>query len=256
MKEFLSYLLRGRSIHAIHSSFVFGFMQNVMLDRRTFYCYEEIEMLRNELLQSNELIDVTDLGAGSYASTSSQRKIKTIAKNSATPRKLAQLLFRIGNYFDCRRIVEVGTSLGLTSLYFSSISKEAKVITVEGDSQLAALAMKNFQSLERKNIELLQGSFEEKLPEALSQLTLIDLGYLDGNHRKEATLSYFNSMLPFTHEKTILIIGDIHWSPEMKGAWNEITSQPQVTLTLDLFYVGIIFFRTELLKQNFVLRFL
>jgi predicted O-methyltransferase YrrM len=255
-KEFINYLLRAKGIYSIHSPFVFEFMQNVMHDPRTFYCYEEIEKLRRELLQSNELIDVTDLGAGSYLATSSRRKIKTVVKHSATPRKLAQLLFRIGNNFDCRRILELGTSVGLTSLYFSSVSKEAKVITLEGDAQLAALAKKNFQVLERKNIGLLQGSFEKNLPEALKQLSIIDLAYLDGNHQKDATLSYFNTLLPFTHEKTIVIIGDIHWSKGMKEAWNEIISHAEVTLTLDLFYLGIIFFRKELSKQNFILRFM
>ena len=121
-----------------------------------------------------------------------------VAKNSATSPKYAQLLFRMGNYFESRRIIELGTSLGLTSLYLSSVSKEAKVITLEGDVHLASLAERNFQSLGRNNITLLRGSFEENLEGALKRLEKLDLAYLDGNHRREATIKYFNMLLPFT----------------------------------------------------------
>lgn len=254
VKEFFRYFLKSKGIYSIHSPFVFDFIRNVLHDNRTFYCYKEIETLRSTLLQSNEVIEVNDLGAGSHTATSSVRKIKMIAKNSATPPKYAQLLFRIGNYFECRRIIELGTSLGLTSLYLSSVSKEAKVSTLEGDVQLASLAEKNFQSLGRQNITLLQGPFETNLEEALKQLGKTDLVYLDGNHRREATLKYFDILLPFTHEKSVVIIGDIHWSPEMKEGWEEIISKPRVTTTLDLFFFGVVFFRQELSKQHFILR--
>jgi len=254
VKEFFRYLLKSKGIYSIHSPFVFDFVRNVLHDNRTFYCYEEIEMLRSTLLQSNDVIEVIDLGAGSHGATSPVRKIKTIAKNSATPPKYAQLLFRIGNYFECRRIIELGTSLGLTSLYLSFVSKEAKVNTLEGDAQLASLAEKNFQSLGRQNITLFRGSFEKNLEEALRPLGKTDLAYLDGNHRRETTIKYFDTLLPFTDEKSIVIIGDIHWSPEMKEAWEDIISKPRVITTLDLFFFGIIFFRKELSKQHFILR--
>lgn len=253
-KEFFKYLVKAKGIYSVHSPFVFDFMRNVLHDNRTFYCYEEIETLRRTLLQSNEEIDVNDFGAGSHVATYPGRKIKMIAKSSATPPKYAQLLFRIGNYFECRNIVELGTSLGLTSLYLSSVSKEARVVTLEGDAHLASLAEKNFQLLRRQNITILQGSFEKNLEEALKQMEKTDLAYIDGNHRREATIKYFNAFLPFTHEKSVVIIGDIHWSPEMKEAWQEIISNPRATVTLDLFFFGIVFFRKELSKQHFVLR--
>lgn len=254
VQEFFRYLLKSKGIYSIHSPFVSDFMQNVLYDHRTFYCYEEIEKLRKTLLQSNNVIEVTDLGAGSHSAASATRKIKMIAKNSATPPKYAQLLFRIGNYFECRQIIELGTSLGLTSLYLSFVSKEAKVVTLEGDAHLAALAEKNFQSLGRQNITLLRGPFEKNLQEGLKHLEKTDLAYIDGNHRREATIEYFNTLLPFIREKSVVVVGDIHWSPEMKEAWKEIISNPPVTVTMDLFFFGIVFFRKELSKQHFTLR--
>ena len=131
---------------------------------------------------------------------------------------------------------------------------QAQVVTMEGDENLAALAEQNFKLLSRKNITLVKGPFDIRLPEALSMLQTIDMVYIDGNHRKDPIINYFRRILPFTHEHSIIIIDDIHWSHEMQEAWNEIIQIPEVTVTIDLFQMGIIFFRKELSKQHFVLR--
>lgn len=253
-KEFLGYQLRSTGIHSAHSPFLFDFMQNVLHDSRTFYCYEEVEKLREELLLSEEKISVNDLGAGSKVSQLRNRSIASIARHASTPAKFAQLLFRIGAHYECKSVLELGTSLGLTTLYLSCVSKGAQVITIEGDESLAAYAATHFQSLQKSNIALIQGAFENELSSALKQLGKVDLVYIDGNHRMEATLNYLQQILPFTHEKSILVFGDIHWSKEMKRAWKEITSSQLITATIDLFFIGIVFFRKEISKQDFVIR--
>ena len=253
-KEFLNYQLKSTGIHSAHSPFLFDFMQNVLHDKRTFYCYEEAEKLRGKLLLSTEKINVNDLGAGSKVSHSSNRSVRSIVANASTPAKFAQLLFRIGAHYESRSVLELGTSLGLTTLYLSSINKEATVITIEGDESVAAYAAKHFQSLQRKNITLLTGVFERELPLALNHLGKVDMAYIDGNHKLNATIDYFMQILPFTHEKSILVFGDIHWSREMKSAWKKIISSPLITATIDLFYIGIVFFRKEISKQDFVIR--
>jgi predicted O-methyltransferase YrrM len=253
-KEFLKYQLQSTGIHSAHSPFLFDFIQNVLHDKRTFYCYEKVERLREKLLLSEEGILVNDLGAGSKVSQSPKRTIRSIAIDAATPAKFAQLLFRIGTHYGCKSVLELGTSFGLTTLYLSCVSEDARVITIEGDESVAAYAAKHFQSLQKSRINLIQGAFENELPSALKQLGKVDLAYIDGNHRRDSTLNYFRQILPFTHEKSILVFGDIHWSKEMKRAWKEITSSQLITATVDLFYVGIIFFRKELSKQDFVIR--
>ncbi|MBX7139913.1 MAG: class I SAM-dependent methyltransferase [Chitinophagales bacterium] len=253
-KEFLRYIVRAQSIRSIHSPFVFDFVQQVLHDPRTFYCYDEIEKLREQLLLVEDLIRITDHGAGSAVITSPARSIRSMARHAATPAKFAQMLFRLGVHYECKNILELGTSLGLTTLYLSSISQDAQVVTIEGDPQLAALAAKHFELLNRKNISLLTGTFESQLQTAAEKLERIDLAYIDGNHRKEATLNYFHHLLPFIHEKSVLVVGDIHWSKEMDEAWKEITSSPGTTATIDLFYLGLVFFRKELSKQQFVIR--
>ncbi|MEO5674981.1 MAG: class I SAM-dependent methyltransferase [Chitinophagales bacterium] len=254
-KEYFKYLSSAWGIHSIHSPFIYDFFKEVLLDRRRFYCYDEIEDLRKQLLHSDSTTTVKDLGAGSEVFTSENRKVKSIARHSATSAEYAQLLFRTGNHFSSKKVLELGTSLGLTTLYFSSISNDAKVITLEGDPNLAKMSSENFLRLKKNNIMLLNGPFNEKLPVALSLLKSVDLVYMDGDHGKEPTRLYFNILHPYIHENTILVIGDIHWSPGMKAIWKEIAAHAQVTASIDLFYLGIIFFRKELSRETFILRF-
>lgn len=235
----------------MHSPFVFDFMKHVLYDHRHFYAYDEIEKMRENLLKGDLTLEVTDYGTG----TSSKRSLKSIIKTSVKPAKQAQLLFRIVDHYKCYKILELGTSLGLTALYLASASKNSNVITLEGDPQIALQAQKNFNALKKKNILLCTGKFEETLNSALTLQDKTDLIFFDGNHREEATLQYFQQSLHHADERSIFIFDDIHWSRGMKKAWHIVQVNERVTITIDLFYLGIVFFRKELSKQHFVLRF-
>ena len=82
------------------------------------------------------------------------------------------------------------------------------------------------------------------------------MAYVDGNHRYEPTIRYFQLLLSHAHNDTILIFDDIHWSAEMEKAWKEIQQHPSVRCTVDLFYLGFVFLRDEFkVPQHFVVRF-
>lgn len=239
----------------MHSPFVYDFMLHVLYDKRHFYAYDEIERLRSILLSSDEEMEVTDFGAGGKSGRIIKRPIGSILKTSSKPPHQAQLLFRIAEHYQCRNIIELGTSLGISTMYLAASGKKSKVITLEGAPQLAARAQNNFNSLGMKNIEMLTGEFSLTLPLALQKSGNADLIFFDGNHRKEPTLSYFQQSLHAMHEDSVFIFDDIHWSVEMKKAWKIIQANEQVTLSIDLFHLGIVFFRKQLSKQNFTLRF-
>ena len=255
MKNYLHYLHNRRSKYYIHSPFVFSFINDVLNDDREFYCYEEIESLRKNLLRSKDKIDVQDFGAGSVMGPASIRKISSIAKTSAAPAKYSKLLFRIVNHFRSNKILELGTSLGISTAYLSAWSNEAEVVTLEGSLSVTEQAKKNFSYLGRNNINLINGRFEDKLSSTVQQMKKIDFLFLDGNHRLSPTLSYFETCLPYLHQDSIVVLDDIHWSEEMLEAWNEIISRPEVTLSFDLFRLGILFFRKDRVKENFTLWF-
>lgn len=256
--KYFSYYLKasnGRG-HGTHSPFVFDFITNVLNDDRDFYAYTAVEKQRNKLLKDERSIEVNDFGAGSSVLAVNTRKVADIARSSLKPKKYAQLLFRMVNYYEPQNILEIGTSLGITSAYLAMAGKKGKLVTLEGSAEIANIARHNFQELGLDTIELTEGNFDETLPVVLNRYASFDFVFIDGNHRMEPTLRYFEQLLPVTHTDTCLIFDDIHWSEEMEQAWEEIKKHPQVTSTIDLFFIGIVLLRKAFKeKQHFVIRF-
>ena len=240
----------------MHSPFVFDIINKVLKDKKQYDCYSVIEKHRQHLLQNEEEIEVEDFGAGSSVMKSNKRIIKNITSSSLKPKKFAQLLFRIVQYYKPATILELGTSLGITSAYLAKGNEKATVYTCEGSSAIAAIAQKNFSALQIKNIELTEGDFAKTLSPLLNEIGKIGFAFVDGNHRKEPTIEYFTKLLNFSTHSTILVFDDIHWSKEMEAAWDEIKNHSSVTLTIDLFFIGLVFVNPDFkVKQHFIIRF-
>jgi len=225
-------------------------------DKKQYEHYPIIETARQKLLQQNGEIEVEDLGAGSSVIKTNKRKVSDIASSSLKPAKYAQLLHRIVKYYQPKTILELGTSFGVTSSYLASANLNAKLFTIEGSPAIANIARKTFERVGLNNIELIEGDFDTVLSPLLEKLNKIDLAFIDGNHRKEPTLGYFHQLLQHSTASTILIFDDIHWSKEMEEAWMRIQRSPQVTLTIDLFFIGLVFVNPDFkMKQDFRIRF-
>ena len=257
-KKFLYYYFtasNGKG-HGIHSPFVFDLITNVLKDKKQYDCYDKIEARRKILLQDSQVITVQDFGAGSAVIKTNKRKVSDIAASSLKSKKFAQLLFRMVNYYQPQTILELGTSFGITTAYLASGNAAAKVFTCEGADTIANIAQQNFNKLGLKNIDLIIGDFARTLPQVLTRLNTVDLAFIDGNHQKEPTLDYFRQLARCSTSSTVLIFDDIHWSKEMEAAWNEIKQAAGVTLTVDLFFIGIVFFNTNIkIPQHFTIRF-
>jgi len=242
--------------HGAHSPFLFQFITRVLNDTVKYEAYERVEKLRKQLLHDSRLFVVEDFGAGSAFLKKYQRSIRSIARNASKSRKYGQLLYRMVRHYQPQTILELGTSLGITSSYLSLAKPEARVITMEGAGEIATVAGQNFSKLALKNIELVKGNFDDSLPGVLNELSSVDFAFVDGNHRSEPTERYFNQLLGKTHADSILVFDDIHWSREMEKAWEAVKAHPSVRCSIDLFFMGIVFFRREFLeKQHFVIRF-
>jgi predicted O-methyltransferase YrrM len=256
--SYLRYWLRSGNAHGLHSPFIYGLYTTVICHNGTFQAFGPIEARRRELRQSTQRIAVTDFGAGSQVAGASgrERKLCDIARHAAKPPRLAQLLFRLVNHFQPATILELGTSLGLTTAYLAAADSRNQVITFEGCPNTAAVARETFEKLHLLNVQLVTGNLDQTLPATLAELAKpVDFVFFDGNHRYEPTLRYFEQCLDKAHENSVFVLDDIHWSAEMEQAWAAIKSHPAVTVTVDLFYVGLVFFRRKQPKQNFWLRF-
>lgn len=257
-KKFIHYYFTAKNGkgHRIHSPFVFDFIKNVLNDKTTYGCYKSIEPLRKQLLNDNTIIAVEDFGAGSAVIPFRDRKVSAIAASSLKKKKFAQLLFRIVKYYQPGTIVELGTSFGITTSYLAFASTDAKVFTLEGSKAIGDIAEANFKKLNLKNIFFIRDNFERSFPFVLEKIKNIDLLFVDGNHRRDATLAYFHESLEKSNSFSVFIFDDIHWSNEMEDAWKQIKSHSSATLTIDLFFIGLVFFNPDFkVKQDFIIRY-
>ncbi|HCN85200.1 MAG TPA: SAM-dependent methyltransferase [Sphingobacteriaceae bacterium] len=252
---YVRHRLKAKTRHGLHSPFVYRLVDKVIYDFSPKEVYSDIEQLRSELLHDNRVITITDLGAGSHVNNNKKKQVKQLAKNALKPAKLAQLIYRIANDFQPRNIVELGTCLGVTTAYLAKAVPSAKVISIEGCPETALVAKENLEKLHIKNAKILTGNFDSVLPGFIATENPLDFVFIDGNHRKEATLSYFNLCLPALQENSVMIFDDIYWSKDMEEAWEEIKAHPLVTVTVDLFWIGLVFFKTGQAKEHFRIKF-
>ena len=253
--NYINHQFNAKTRHGVHSPFVYNLVDKVIYDFKDKSEYLEIENLREKLLNDDRTITITDLGAGSLVNNHKQKKVKDLAKNALKSKKLAQLLYRLAKEFNPKTAVELGSCLGVTSAYFGKAIPDGKVVTMEGCPQTAALAKENLSLLAINNTEVVVGNFDINFPEFVQSQEKIDFVFIDGNHRKQATLDYFKLCLPKIHENSVLIFDDIYWSKGMKQAWKEIKNHSKVTLTIDLFWIGLVFFKTDRFREHFKIKF-
>jgi len=253
--DYLKHRLTAKTRHGTHSPFVYKLADEVIYDFTDKSEYKSIEQQRKKLFSDESIITVTDLGAGSHLNKNRTKKVNQIAKNALKSPRLAKLIYRLAKDTNPKTAIELGTCLGITTSYLAKACPDAEIITIEGCPETAEVARQNFNDLELDNIELHVGNFDGILPDIIARLPSLDFVYIDGNHRKDATLNYFKWCLPKVTEDSLLIFDDIYWSEGMKEAWAEIKNHPDVTVTVDLFWIGLVYFKKGRAKEHFKLKF-
>ena len=253
--SWIKHRLNANTRHGVHSPFVYRLVDEVIYDFTPRDEFSTIENLRKKLLSDKRTITITDLGAGSHVNNNKQKQVKQLAGHALKPARISQLLYRIVNDLKPKISIELGTCLGITTAYLAKAAPASKVISVEGCPQTAAIAKENLKTLNAENVELKTGNFDTVFPEILNQLETVDFVFIDGNHRKEATLNYFHQILRKITADSLIVFDDIYWSKGMTEAWEEIKKHPDVSLTVDLFWIGLVYFRKGQAKEDFKIRF-
>lgn len=256
LKDYLKYRVSALTRHDIHSPFIFDFIETVLRDKRKYEEYFQLGELERGLARNDEFIQLTDLGAGSRK-PAKEKRVDEILSTSVQKPKYRELLFRIVRKYHSNSVVELGTNLGLSSAFIAEgLKSGGHLYTLEGDPELIKIAKAVlYQTPSGAQVEIIEGNFDDKLPELLVTLDKVDLAYIDGNHTYEATKRYFEMFLPKMASKGILIFDDIYWSEGMKQAWSEICAHPASQYTVDLFQLGIVFLDPVKVKQHFVLKY-
>ncbi|MGJ8593495.1 MAG: O-methyltransferase [Aquaticitalea sp.] len=250
--SYIKFLLKSKNQHGVHSPFVFDLVTKCFYDKTDYPKYSNIKSYRDSLLNNSQNIEITDFGSGSRVFDSNKRVISDIAKNSGTSFKRAKLLFRLVSYFESKTILELGTSLGIATYSLALGKSDSTLLSIEGCPEISKFTKEQLQKFQVENVDLKTGSFSEIIPTL--EKTNWDLVFFDGHHDKNATLDYFEQILPSIHNDSVFIFDDIHWSKGMTEAWESIKNHPQVTVTIDTFFWGFVFFRKEQVKEHFVIR--
>lgn len=255
LSSYVEHLVKARTRHGIHSPFIYQLTSEVLRAHGPAPAFTAIEQLRDDLLASDQTIRVNDLGAGSRVLDLPIRRVSDIARTALKPTKQAQLLFRLARYFDPATVLELGTCFGITTLYLARGAENGRVHTIEGCPQTFRIAQHHFEQLRQRNVEPHLGSFRTRLPDLLRKVPSLDMVFIDGHHLKEPTLEYFGLCADRAHNDSVFILDDIHWSRGMEEAWEAVQHDPRVTVTVDLYDLGLVFFRREQEPQHFRLRY-
>ena len=249
--QYFKFLSTAKTIYELDSPYLYDFAVNVIEDKRYYYVFALMEWFRKQLKKDHTTLKVSDFGSGSLIHSDNTRTISQLAKHGSISNQEGKLLFRIVRHYAPKSVLELGTSIGISSIYIHAVNKQSTHITVEGCEALANVAKNNFERLKLKNVHLINAEFDAALDYLLEQKHQLDFCYLDGNHNEKATLNYFKKLMPLFHDKSVLVIADIYWSDSMIKAWEHLKNRPEVKLTIDLFHFGILIFDPKFkAKQN------
>lgn len=246
---------RTKQGHRVHSPFLYSLITNSLHKKINSNWVVDVEKYRRNLLRNKTIVDVVDLGAGSQFDKNPKRRICDIVRHSSTSARDGRLLFNLASAMQCRNILEFGTNLGIGTLYLANSTSCERVITIEGCPELSELAQSGFCKMGLDNIKLVNADFSDAIQQALSELPTLDFVFLDGNHRYQPTLDYFSQCLPYVNNDTVFVVDDIHKNAEMELAWKKLSDSQNVTLSLDFYTMGVLFFRRQLSKQTICLRY-
>lgn len=252
------FYLNAVTKYQVHSPFVFSWIKEVLEDERYYYSFDDIRALRQKMLYSNVPVTLIDYGTGpdgiydAHAEpVQRQSTLRKVVQRSGSDSRQGELLFRLVYWLRPQVILELGASVGLSTLYLSrGAGSQSKVVALEGCPQSAAIARLNLETLKVKQAQVVTGAFEQTLESTLSNLPGVDLVYFDGNHQREATLQYFEQCLVKAGDQTVFVFDDIHWSEGMEAAWATIQQHKRVTLTIDCGYFACVFFRQEFKEKQ------
>lgn len=246
---------RHRKGFGIHSPFVFNLITTVFRNKTDPEIVSTVENIRNRLIKDTRLINVNDLGSGSGNMKTGVRRVADIARYCSIPPKYGILLSNMARAFGGSAVVELGTSLGISTMYMAASCGNTTVYTIEGSPEVADIARAGFEAAGLGGIRLLKGSFDDMLPEIRKENICPGLVFIDGDHRKEPLLRYFGQIAEMSDDRTVVIIDDIYRSGEMAEAWNEIKNDRRVSVTIDIFRMGLLFFRKGIYHMNYVIRY-
>lgn len=254
--KYIRYFLfaKHKKGHGIHSPFVYNLISKVLNNESEHEDLKQVTDAHNKYIKSTKYIEFEDLGAGSNYNKAKKLTLGKIIRRSSVDKKYGKLIFNLIKYFNPTNILELGSSVGISSAYIAQAAPHSIFKSIEGVDEKIQIAKEISFEL-NQNTEFIQGNFDDILNSVLDNYNKLDLVFFDGNHTKQSTLNYFNSCLNKSHNESIFIFDDIHWSRDMEEAWEIIKKNNKVKVSIDIFRMGLVFFKKELSYQQYVIKY-
>lgn len=277
--KYLKYRLaaRGRRGRGIHSPLVYDLIRKVIVNEERWKVPGRVVEVHRALLKDRTRLAFEEFGAGSrVASTESggdsrddftgsdagsgitsvaSRSIRSLTRRSSVNRRFGRFLFRLVRWFRPDELIELGTGIGVSTLYLSA-AFDRQMESVEASPQKHAFSKVLFEQYGIKNVKTHCGTFMQCFEDVVPDPDARSMVFLDGDHRYGATMELVERLIDTRKNgEMLIVIDDIHWSEEMERAWNELRHDSRIPFTVDLFQVGLVFIRDEVSKQHFTLTF-
>ena len=242
--------MRYRKGHGVHSPFVFNLITKVIEESLPYYRFHEIELERRKLHYCLEELSYTDKkGRKEKKHTAT---VSAIVAQEAIKQKQGMLLFRLANFFKYKKMLQIGTGVGISTLYLTSYDSDIQCISLEAIPAFANITKRLLAHETQANVVIRVGEYQHLLPEALTTLQQVDMVYFKSKREHADTFALFEQMLPYVHESTCFVFDGIKTSQQMRLVWKTVCNHPQVTVTVDLYSMGIVFFNPKLHKRNYI----
>ena len=232
--------------HGTHSPFVYDFIRNVLINKKKYPAYKQIAQLCKRLKKDHHIVDIEDFCERTIIPISQKVKMADLYRSRVKPAKYDQLFFRMARHYKSQYVLEIASSLGITTSYLAIANPDTTIVTYEESEAIAKIAAQNFSSLSIKNTIQILDNINSPLKDTLNKITQLDFVFVNGNNCKETILFYWNMLYNKAHNETLFIFDKIHGGTEMEEVWKEIQQLDMVTCTIDLFFIGIVSIRKEI----------
>ncbi len=255
-KYLIHWLHSGRKNgFGIHSPYVYVLVRNVIYNKKREKVPSEIIEYHKSIRNSREKIVINDLGAGSRITKSGQRSLASLARRSSVTYRQGALLYRLAKWYRPAELIEFGTGLGISTAYLAAGAGTVPFTSIEGSCGKHAFAVSHAEESGLKQVELIRGEFKNHFRGLVNKASDHLLVFIDGDHRYGPTIEKVKAILENKKiTEFILILDDIYWSKEMERCWNECRNDPGISISLDLFYFGILIKRPEMAKKHYMLK--
>lgn len=236
----LRHLLHAHSNgHGVHSPLAYDLCVALSATKRNaeLQC-QNLKALRFKLKSDSQVLQDGGYGAGSKVFKSEFRAVKHITRWGISSHSKARILFQLIRFFNPERVLELGTSIGLTTLYLASAQYPRPVHSVEANAAYFEFAKRlHAQHISKLNILFFHSTFETFLN---ANPDVYDFIFIDGAHDYHTTVKLFEYFNLHQGPRQVLVFDDIYWSPQMTKAWKHITENATGHLVLDAFSIGIV----------------